>query len=151
MPITHITGKIFHSRNNRSPPHTDAVALERELVAMDTGPSELTERYRNLSDSERRRLEREEDRLLSTMLYNLTAFMVMMQMRRQDVKKKVRRLLGKCHIGLAHSQEINDLLDGLGSLVSDRDLTNREAFGAPLLIARARVGGDSKGRQAGQD
>ncbi len=49
---------------------------------MDTGAGELMERYRSLSISERKRLEREEDKLLATMLYNLTAFMVMMQVGR---------------------------------------------------------------------
>lgn len=46
---------------------------------MDTGPSDLMERYRNLSQKDKRRLEHEEDLLLATMLYNLTAYMVMMQ------------------------------------------------------------------------
>jgi len=55
------------------------VANERKLVAMDTGTSELMERYRHLADTEKKRLEQDEDRLLATVLYNLTAFMVMMQ------------------------------------------------------------------------
>ncbi len=46
---------------------------------MDASPLELTERYRHLRESERRRLERDEDALLATMLHNLTAYMVMMQ------------------------------------------------------------------------
>ena len=49
---------------------------------MDSGADELMERYRNLSDNEKRRLEQDEDRLLATMLYNLTAFMVMMQVKK---------------------------------------------------------------------
>ncbi len=57
----------------------DAVARERDLVSMDASPLELTERYRHLRESERRRLERDEDALLATMLHNLTAYMVMMQ------------------------------------------------------------------------
>ena len=44
---------------------------------MDMEPSELIERYATLSDSERRRLEMEEDRILATLLHNLTAYMVM--------------------------------------------------------------------------
>ncbi|XP_064080691.1 MAP kinase-activating death domain protein-like [Macrobrachium nipponense] len=78
----------------------DAVAQERDMVGMDQGPSEMMERYNNLSESERKRLEHEEDRLLSTMLYNLVAFMVMVNVRKEDIKRKVRRLLGKSHIGL---------------------------------------------------
>lgn len=57
----------------------DAVAQEREAIAMDNAAGEMMERYRNLSETEKKRLEHDEDRLLSTMLYNLTSFMVMMQ------------------------------------------------------------------------
>ena len=46
---------------------------------MDTGAVEMLERYQGLSDNEKKRLEHDEDRLLSTMLYNLVAFMVMFQ------------------------------------------------------------------------
>ncbi|KAK3861391.1 hypothetical protein Pcinc_032642 [Petrolisthes cinctipes] len=94
----------------------DAVAQERDMVGMDQGPSEMMERYNNLSDSERKRLEHEEDRLLSTMLYNLVAFMVMVNVRKEDIKRKVRRLLGKSHIGLVYSQEVNELLDQINNL-----------------------------------
>ncbi len=57
------------------------MAHERELIALDAGPTELMERYHNLSDTEKKRLEHEEDQLLSTMLYNLTSYMVMMQVK----------------------------------------------------------------------
>ena len=75
-------------------------------------------------------------RLLSTMLFNLVAFMVMMQMEKTDIKRKVRRLLGKSHIGLIYSQEINLLLDKVGQLTAnDIDLkqlpsrqVNRQSF-----------------------
>ena len=55
-------------------------------MGMDSGPGEMMERYRNLSDTERKRLEHDEDRLLSTMLYNLTAYMIMMQVGLVDQK-----------------------------------------------------------------
>lgn len=70
----------------------DVVAQEREIIGMDQEPGEMIDRYfayrlkvRNwyisrysmLSDSERKRLELEEDRLLSTLLHNLTAYMIM--------------------------------------------------------------------------
>ena len=84
---------------------------------MDAGPHELMERYRHLAEADRRRLEQDEDRLLATMLYNLTAYMVMMRLEAREVRRKVRRLLGRCHIGLAHSKEINDLLDDIQNLV----------------------------------
>ena len=43
-----------------------------------------TIRYRCLSENEKKRLEQDEDRLLSTMLYNTVAFMIMMQVRQGD-------------------------------------------------------------------
>lgn len=82
------------------------------------GPREMMERYKKLSDTERKRLEHDEDRLLSTMLYNLTAVLVMLNVNKTELKKKVRRLLGKCHIGLVYSQEVNLLLDQVDHLVS---------------------------------
>jgi len=89
----------------------DAVSQERDLVGMDQGPGEMMERYKSLSETERKRLEHEEDRLLSTLLYNLVAFMVMVDVDKTELKKKVRRLLGKSHIGLAYSHEVHQLLD----------------------------------------
>lgn len=74
-------------------------------------------RYNSLSDTERKRLEHDEDRLLSTMLYNLVAIMVMVNVNKFELKRKVRRLLGKSHIGLVYSQEVNELLDQINNLV----------------------------------
>jgi uncharacterized protein with PIN domain len=75
-------------------------------------------RYNSLGHSERKRLEQDEDRLMSVILYNIVAFMVMMRVHKQEIRKKVRRLLGKSHIGLSYSQEINVLLDNIPNLVS---------------------------------
>ena len=75
-------------------------------------------RYHSLGPAEQKRLEEDEDRLLSTMLYNLVAFMVALGVEKDAIRKKVRRLLGKSHIGLQQSQQINDLLDNLVNLVS---------------------------------
>ncbi|XP_069682984.1 MAP kinase-activating death domain protein isoform X2 [Periplaneta americana] len=94
----------------------DAVSQERDMVGMDQGPGEMMERYNSLSDTERKRLEHDEDRLLSTMLYNLVAIMVMMNVNKVELKRKVRRLLGKSHIGLVYSQEVNELLDQINNL-----------------------------------
>lgn len=77
----------------------------------------MMERYKALSETERKRLEHEEDRLLSTMLYNLTAIMVMLHINKMEIKRKIRRLLGKSHIGLIYSQEVNLLLDQINNLV----------------------------------
>lgn len=92
------------------------MSQERELVGMDQGPSEMMERYQSLAEVDRKRLEHEEDRLLSTLLYNIIAFMVMMGCNRTEIRKKVRRLVGKCHIGLVYSGEINGLLDQIEHL-----------------------------------
>ena len=79
---------------------------------------QLNARYKSLSETERKRLEHEEDRLLSTLLYNLVAFMVMVDVDKNELKRKVRRLLGKSHIGLAYSHEVHQLLDQVEHLVS---------------------------------
>ncbi|CAH1785563.1 unnamed protein product [Owenia fusiformis] len=94
----------------------DAVAQERDIIGMDQGPGEMMERYNSLGDSEKKRLEHDEDRLLAVMLYNMVAFMIMMRCNKVEIKKKIRRLLGKSHIGLAQSQEVNDLLDQINNL-----------------------------------
>lgn len=94
----------------------DAVSHERELTGMDQGPGEMLERYKLLYEMDKKRLEHEEDRLLSTLLYNMIAFMVMLGVEKQHIKQKIRRLLGKCHIGLVNSAEINQLLEQIESL-----------------------------------
>ncbi|XP_041365425.1 MAP kinase-activating death domain protein-like isoform X2 [Gigantopelta aegis] len=101
----------------------DAVAQERDIIGMDQRPSEMMERYRSLGNQERKRLEHDEDRLLSQMLYNLVGFMVMMNVNKNDTRRKVRRLLGKSHIGLLYSQDVNNLLDQINNLFgNDIDL-----------------------------
>ncbi|XP_053682478.1 MAP kinase-activating death domain protein isoform X1 [Sabethes cyaneus] len=94
----------------------DAVSQERDMIGMDQGPGEMMERYKSLSESERKRLEHDEDRLLSTMLYNLTAILVMLNCNKLEIKRKIRRLLGKSHIGLIYAQEVNLLLDQINNL-----------------------------------
>lgn len=97
----------------------DAVSQERDMIGMDQGPSEMMERYKSLSDSERKRLEHDEDRILSTMLYNLTAELVMLNVSKEEIKRRVRRLLGKSHIGLVYSQEVCTLLDRIANYVCE--------------------------------
>lgn len=94
----------------------DAVSHERCIIGMDQGPDEMLERYKMLYDVDKKRLEHEEDRLLSTILYNMVAFMLMLRVDHHLVKQKIRRLLGKCHIGLVNSAEINQLLERIDSL-----------------------------------
>ncbi|XP_012260383.2 MAP kinase-activating death domain protein isoform X8 [Athalia rosae] len=108
----------------------DAVSQERDMIGMDQGPGEMMERYKSLSESERRRLEHDEDRLLCTLLHNLTAILVMLNVERGELKRKVRRLLGKSHIGLIYSQELNQLLDQMTNLhgndIDLKPLTSRQ-------------------------
>ncbi|CRK91266.1 CLUMA_CG004945, isoform B [Clunio marinus] len=94
----------------------DAVSQERDMIGMDQGPGEMMERYKTLSDSEKKRLEHDEDRLLSTMLYNLIAELVMLNVKKEEIRRKCRRLLGKSHIGLVYAQEVNQLLDQINNL-----------------------------------
>lgn len=94
----------------------DAVAQERDIIGMDQGPMEMMERYESLNESEKRRLEFDEDGLLGCMLYNMVSFMLMMKVNKHEVRRKCRRLLGKCHIGLSSSSDINQLLDQLETL-----------------------------------
>lgn len=53
------------------------VAQEREIIGMDQEPSEMIDRYSGLNESEKKRLELDEDRILATLLHNLTAYMFM--------------------------------------------------------------------------
>ncbi|VDN33494.1 unnamed protein product [Gongylonema pulchrum] len=91
----------------------DIVAQERDIVGMDQEPCEMIDRYCGLSESEKRRLELDEDRLLATLLHNLTSYMIMCGTGQRAIQQKIRRLLGKAHIGLVYSKTINQLLDGL--------------------------------------
>ncbi|XP_074853386.1 MAP kinase-activating death domain protein isoform X17 [Carettochelys insculpta] len=102
----------------------DAVMLEREGMGMDQGPQEMIDRYLSLGEHDRKRLEDDEDRLLATLLHNMLAYMLMMKVNKNDIKKKVRRLMGKSHIGLVHSQQINELLDRV-AILSGRELSIR--------------------------
>ncbi|XP_051821821.1 MAP kinase-activating death domain protein isoform X4 [Antechinus flavipes] len=100
----------------------DAVMLEREGMGMDQGPQEMIDRYLSLGEHDRKRLEDDEDRLLATLLNNLISYMLLMKVNKNDIRKKVRRLMGKSHIGLVYGQQINEVLDQLASL-NGRDVS----------------------------
>lgn len=104
----------------------DAVMLEREGMGMDQGPQEMIDRYLSLGEHDRKRLEDDEDRLLATLLHNLISYMLLMKVNKNDIRKKVRRLMGKSHVGLVYSQQINEVLDQLTNL-NGRDLSIRSS------------------------
>jgi len=54
------------------------------------------------------------------MLYNLIAFMIMMRVSKEEIRRKIRRILGRCHIGLTMSQQVNELLDNISNLVNTK-------------------------------
>ncbi|CAG9540111.1 unnamed protein product [Cercopithifilaria johnstoni] len=108
----------------------DVVAQERDIIGMDQEPCEMIDRYCSLSESEKRRLELDEDHLLSTLLHNLTSYMIMCGGGQRIVQQKIRRLLGKTHIGLVYSKTINQLLD---------DLPKTQSNGIPLKPLGSRL------------
>ena len=71
---------------------TDAVSDERMTLGPidEEGIREMKERYEALEPSDKKIVEEEEDKLLSTMIYNFTAYMVMMEviLWRQHAKDK---------------------------------------------------------------
>jgi hypothetical protein len=52
------------------------------------------------------------------MLYNLIAFMIMMRVSKDEIRRKIRRMVGRCHIGLTMSQQVNELIDNISNLVN---------------------------------
>ena len=75
-------------------------------------------RYRSLGSLEQKRLEEDEDKVLGTTLFNLTAFMIHLNVEKSEMKKKVRRIIGKAHIGMSQSQCVGQLLAKLDYVVS---------------------------------
>ncbi|XP_060856008.1 MAP kinase-activating death domain protein isoform X3 [Metopolophium dirhodum] len=94
----------------------DAVSQERDMIGMDQGPVEMMERYKNLNQSERKRLEYDEDKLLSIMIYNLIAFMIMVNVPKESIMKIVRTLVGKSRVTNCYATEITSLMSQLSNL-----------------------------------
>lgn len=95
------------------------MADEREILHIDVDSEEAKEQFFNLNEKNRKQFENEEDKLLSIMVYNLAAFMIMMQVRKHDIRRIVRRLIGKCHISIGCCEELNNLLDNLDMLTAN--------------------------------
>jgi glutamate formiminotransferase len=75
-------------------------------------------RYRSLGHLEQKRLEEDEDKVLGATLFNITAFMIHLKVEKMEIKKKVRRIIGKAHIGMSQSQFVGQLLAKLDYVVS---------------------------------
>lgn len=124
----------------------DAVAQERDIIGLDQGPSEMMERYSQLGGAEKKRLELDEDHLLAVMLYNLIAFMIMMKVSKDEIRRKIRRMLGKSHIGLLMSQQVNEVLDCVNFLAgNDVDLRPAGSRLMQKLSFTVHLGTDNKG------
>lgn len=95
--------------------------------------------YYSLSNADRKRLELDEDRLLAVMLYNLIAFMILMRVSKEEIRRKIRRILGRCHIGLMMSQQVNELLDNISNLVKQRKSGKTKIQIFSLLSLRAET------------
>ncbi|TGZ72448.1 hypothetical protein CRM22_002086 [Opisthorchis felineus] len=127
----------------------DAVAQERDILGMDFRPTELLTRYNLANPLKRKHLELAEDRLLAGLMHNLISFMVMFEVSLPDIRKKVRRLLAKSHMGLHYSQEISHLLDVLEYLAgNDIDLKTIQSRTIPLRSYEVRWGTDDEGELA---
>ncbi|VDO96157.1 unnamed protein product [Schistosoma margrebowiei] len=83
---------------------------------MDFRPKELLLKYQNASLLKRKQMELEEDCLLVNIMHNMIAFMLMANVDRISIRKKLQRLLAKSHTGLHYSRKINDLLNSLNYL-----------------------------------
>ncbi|KAG7279933.1 hypothetical protein CRUP_009908 [Coryphaenoides rupestris] len=113
-----------HAQGKGAVRHFDTRSLNEENFIASIGksdtesvtsgePPHLTRSTSQDSEASTVRLEEDEDRLLATLLHNMIAYMLMLKVNKNDIRKKVRRLMGKSHIGLSHSQEINEMLDKL--------------------------------------
>ena len=75
-------------------------------------------RYRSLGILEQKRLEEDEDKVMGTTLFNIAAFMIHLQVDKQEMRRKIRRIIGKAHVGLSQSQSVGQLLAQLDYVVS---------------------------------
>lgn len=87
---------------------------------MDFDPPGLLEHYSQLGTITKKRLELGEDALLAGVMHNLIAFMVMSRIPPDLIRRKIRRLIAKSHMGLHYTQKITQLLDCLEWLVCDQ-------------------------------
>uniref|UniRef100_A0A183AU69 MAP kinase-activating death domain protein n=1 Tax=Echinostoma caproni TaxID=27848 RepID=A0A183AU69_9TREM len=91
----------------------DTVAQERDMMGLDQAPMEMLEKFYNLTPTEKRILQCQEDRLLATCLYNLIGCMLMMKVDREAIRTRIRRIQARCRLGSYFSNTLSHLLDQL--------------------------------------
>ncbi|RTG84067.1 uncharacterized protein DC041_0009747 [Schistosoma bovis] len=96
----------------------DTVAQERDILGLDQAPTEMLEQFANMNTTQKRIVILKEDRLLAFCLYNLTAYMILMNVDKSILVTHVRRLLARCRIGSYFAAITSHLLDNVKYLVS---------------------------------
>ncbi|KAF8571333.1 hypothetical protein P879_00767 [Paragonimus westermani] len=125
----------------------DAVAQERDILGMDFRPTDLLKHYSMTTPLKKKHAELAEDKLLAGLMHNMIAFMIMMGVNRVDIRRKIRRLLAKSHMGLHYSQEISNLLDMLEYLYgNDIDLKQVKSRAIPHHSYEVYRGINSEGK-----
>ncbi|KAF5401599.1 hypothetical protein PHET_05016, partial [Paragonimus heterotremus] len=104
----------------------DTVAQERDILGLDQAPMAMLEQFSRLDATERKRLQNQEDRLITVCLYNLISFMVMMQVDKGAICTRVRRIQARCRLASPFSRTLSNLLDQLSYLVYDKLLVFRD-------------------------
>ncbi|CAH8543491.1 unnamed protein product [Schistosoma rodhaini] len=91
----------------------DTVAQERDILGLDQAPTEMLEEFANMNTTQKRIVMLKEDRLLAFCLYNLTAYMILMNVNKGILVNHVRRLLARCRIGSYFAAITSRLLDNV--------------------------------------
>ncbi|KAK4472012.1 hypothetical protein MN116_005388, partial [Schistosoma mekongi] len=91
----------------------DTVAQERDILGLDQAPMETIEHFAHMNATQKRIVLLKEDRLLALCLYNLTAYMTLMNVDKGLLVNLVRRLLARCRIGSYFGATVNHLLDSI--------------------------------------
>ncbi|CAH8536336.1 unnamed protein product [Schistosoma bovis] len=91
----------------------DTVAQERDILGLDQAPTEMLEQFANMNTTQKRIVILKEDRLLAFCLYNLTAYMILMNVDKSILVTHVRRLLARCRIGSYFAAITSHLLDNV--------------------------------------
>ncbi|THD20097.1 MAP kinase-activating death domain protein [Fasciola hepatica] len=124
----------------------DTVAQERDMMGFDQAPMAMLEKFSNLSLTDKRVLQYQEDRLLATCLYNLIACMVLMRVDRNAIRTRVRRIQARCRLGSHFSLVLSHLLDQLehleGNAIDLLPSVTRYNCEHTFIVRKANVNGN---------